>query len=61
MKKWFCATISKNTTDEGKYAVLEECEAIERDGYKVEQITYSDSLRSFSIFYTREATEDDAE
>ena len=55
MKKWFCSRI--NQFEDVVVNVLDECEAIEKDGYKVEQIVYVDG--QYQIFYSRNAVEEE--
>lgn len=51
MKHWYCATININEYELGSIRnVCDECEAIEKDGYKVEQIVYANG--QYKIFYT---------
>ena len=55
MKHWYCATITPE--DFSIRNVLDECEGIEKDGYKVEQITYVDG--QYQIFYSIVEEDDD--
>ena len=43
MKKWFCSTVRNVTVN-----VLDECEDLERNGYKVEQIVFVEN--QYKIF-----------
>lgn len=52
MKQWYCDTIRINEYESGSLRdVCDECEAIEKDGYKVEQILYVNGR--YEIFYTK--------
>lgn len=52
MKHWYCATVNIDEYEPGSLRdVCDECEAIEKDGYKVEQIVYTD-CGQYKIFYT---------
>lgn len=52
MKHWYCATKNINEYEPGSIRdVCDECEAIEKDGYKVEQIVYANGR--YKIFYTK--------
>ena len=51
-KEWFCARININPYEPGSLAsVCDECAAIEKDGYKVEQIVCVDN--QYQIFYSK--------
>ena len=57
MKKWFCSRINLkplivNYLSDAINEVLEECESLEKDGYKIEQIVYIDD-KQYQIFYSR--------
>ena len=53
MKHWYCATININEYEPGSLRdVCDECESIEKDGYKVEHIVYANNGR-YKIFYTK--------
>ena len=48
MKEWFCSRI--NYLSGAISEVLEECESLEKDGYKIEQIVYAEN--QYQIFYS---------
>ena len=51
-KAWFCSRINVNTYEPGYLtSVCDECAAIEKDGYKVEQIVCVGN--QYQIFYSR--------
>ena len=53
MKHWYCATIKINEYESGSLRdFCDECEAIERDEYKVEQIVYINNGQ-YQIFYSK--------
>lgn len=52
MKHWYCATKNINEYEPGSLRdVCDECEDIEKDGYKVEQIVYVNG--QYEIFYSK--------
>ena len=52
MKHWYCSTINVNDYEPGSLRdVCDECEAIEKDKYKVEQIVYANG--KYRIFYSK--------
>lgn len=58
MKKWFCSRINLkslrvNYLSDAINEVLQECESLEKDGYKIEQIVYMENDKQYQIFYSR--------
>lgn len=53
MKHWYCSRINFDFDQiETMSKVLDECDSIENDGYKVEQIVYANG--QYQIFYSKE-------
>ena len=55
MKKWFCSKVCKPAYEylsSPVNSVLQECESLEKDGYKIEQIVYIND-KQYQIFYSR--------
>ena len=56
MKYWYCTTVNVNEYEPDSIRdVCYECEAIEKDGYKVEHIVYANG--QYQIFYTKRIEE----
>ena len=53
MKHWYCSRVNIKEYEPGSlYDVCKECQDIEKDGYKVEQIVYVNDGQ-YQIFYSK--------